>query len=251
MKKNKNKKIVIIFIIILLTILFGVGFFYILNNNSKLMMKEIYLNKWDNLGARYLICRANIIGELGINFSECRVSFESNSDKIDMINTNKKDYLGEITYYDENIIRQASLFYSENNYYVLYYDEQNEFFTIENCYMVYFMDDMLFYIPSPVPIEISYEVFDVYHQFNKNGLDYIFDNYSFENAVKFYGRISEEFVSIDKESQQITLNGNNVNEGKIVEKCLTLDFKNKTVIVLRADGSKIELDGTETMEEIE
>ena len=66
------------------------------------MMKEIYLSKWDNLGARYLICRANIIGELGINFSECRVSFESNSDKIDMINTNKKDYvMKKVTIYTD------------------------------------------------------------------------------------------------------------------------------------------------------
>lgn len=67
--------------------------------------------------------------------------------------------------------------------------------------------------------------------------------------MEFYGKISEEYVSIDKDRQQITLDGFEVFKGEIIEECLTLDFKERTVIVLGADGSRIVLDGTERMEE--
>ena len=117
--------------------------------------------------------------------------------------------------------------------------------------MIYFIDGTELYVPSPVPIEISYEMFDVYKQLDINELDYLYDNYTFEDAVEFYGRISEEYVSIDEEKQQITLDGYRLRKKGIIEKCMTLDFKNRTVIVSRENGSKTVLDGTETLEDLE
>ena len=45
------------------------------------------------------------------------------------------------------------------------------------------------------------------------------------------------------------MDGFEVFESEIIEKCLTLDFKERTVIVLGADGNRMVLDGTEREEE--
>lgn len=246
-----KKKLIAMISILLLIAVSGIGIFFGIRNNSNMMLQELYLNKWNDAYARYLVCRANVIGEPWVSYRECLLSFDSKSEKPDIVKTNKKDYIEEITYHDGSIVRQASLFYTDNNYYVLFYDEQNEFYTIQNCYMIYFIDGTELHVPSPVPIEISYEMFDVYHQIDVNCLDYLYDNYTFEDAVEFYGRISEEYVSIDEEKQQITLDGYRLRKKGIIEKCMTLDFKDRTVIVSRENGSKTVLDGTETLEDLE
>ena len=114
--------------------------------------------------------------------------------------------------------------------------------------MTYDIDRIQCYIPSPVSMDISYGRFSLGQDFDRNELDLLYDNYTFVESSKFYGRISEEYVSIDKDRKQITLDGYNIREGIIEENCLTLDFKNRTVIVTKSDGSKKELDGTERME---
>lgn len=236
---------------LLLAITSGIGIYYGIKNNPKLLLQELYTSGWNDLHARHLVCRANIIGEPDKNIDECWVLFNSNSEKSDIVNTNKEAYIGEITYYNTGIENQASLFYTDNNYYVLYhYNDQDNCYMIKDCYMRYDIDNVQCRIPSPVPIEIAYDMFRMYQQdFHINELDYLYDNYTFEDAAEFYGRISEEYVSIDEEKQQITLDGFNIWKSVIVEKCVTLDFKNRTVIVTRVDGEEEALDGTEYLDD--
>ena len=246
---RKKHKIMVISALLLLAAATGIGVYYGISNNTQLLWKELYVSKWNDPAARYLFCRADVKGEPNVNFSDCNLSFRSNSKKTDIINTNKEDYIGEIIYYNTGIENQASLFYTDNNYYVMYYDEFFHVYTVENCYMLYNMNYMMCRIPCPVPLGIEYGVFEVSQDFGENELDYLYDNYTFADAVEFYGRISEEYVSIDKDRQQITLDGFEVFEGEMIEKCLTLDFKERTVIVLGADGNRMVLDGTERVEE--
>lgn len=249
--KRKNKVIILILVIFLLIVTSGIGIYIGIRNNSNMMLQELYINKWNNTSAKHLICRANVIGEPWIVYEDCFLAFNTNSDISDIISTNKEEHIGEIRYQDGSIVRKANLFYADSNYYVLYYDEQNDYYAIENCFLMYHMDDIDCNMPSPVPIGISYDRFALSQDFHTNELDYLYDNYTFEEAVEFYGRISEEYVSIDKEKQQITLDGYEVYRDIIVEECLTLDFKNRTVIVTKSDGSKKELDGTERMEQFD
>lgn len=234
---------------LLLIIATGIGVYYGISNNTQLLWKELYVSKWNDPAARYLLCRADVTGEPNVNFSDCNLSFRSKSTKTDIINTNREDYIGEITYYNTGLVNQASLFYTDDNYYVMYYDEHFNVYTVKNCYMLYNMNYLMCRIPCPVPLGIEYSVFEVSQEFGENELDYLYDNYTFDEAVEFYGRISEEYVSIDKDRQQITLDGFEVYKGEIIEECLTLDFKERTVIVQGADGDRIVLDGTERMEE--
>ena len=246
---RKKHRIMVISALLLLAVATGIGVYYGIRTNTQLLWRELYISKWNDPAARYLICRAGVKGEPNVNFSDCNLSFRSNSTKTDIINTNKGDYIGEITYYNTGIVNQASLFYTDNNYYVLYYDENFHVYTVKNCYMLYNMNYLMCRIPCPVPLGIEYSVFEVSQEFGENELDYLYDNYTFDEAVEFYGRISEEYVSIDTDRQQITLDGFEVFKSEIIEECLTLDFKERTVIVLGADGSRTVLDGTERMEE--
>lgn len=246
---KRKYKIIIVICILILIIILGITINNGIKNNSNLLLEEIYINEWNDYQARYLICRADVNGEPAVNFDECQLSFSSSSERSDIVNTNKKAYIGEITYYNTGLENQASLFYEDDNYYVLYYNDYFREYVIKNCYMSCNTDYLKCRMPCPVPIEISYGMFEVYHGFDENHLDYLYDNYTFADAVEFYERISKDYVSIDKEKQQITLDGFDVFKCNIIEKCLTLDFKNRTVIVKTGKDSKRVLDGTEQIDD--
>lgn len=231
--------------IILFLITIAMGAFLGIRRNAKLLWKELYISKWNDPCARYLLCRANVDGDPSVNYGDSTISFQSKTEMVDIVNTNRTDYVGEFVYHYSCISYPARLFYTDNNYYALYYDKKNKCYRAENCYMRYWLDDKMISLPSPVYIDIDYASFRIYNDDNKNMLNFLYENYTFDQAKKFYERISEEFVKIDDKSKQIILDGYDLRENKIIERCITLDFKNRTIIALRANGDLTTLDGTE------
>ncbi len=257
----------IIIVMILMAIALGIGFYCGINSNlnstdSKKEEKADDLDEEDDVTVsrrnvnidnwngedRCKIFTADVIGKPTSDSVYLYTQFSSNMKKSDIINSNKENHIGEITYYNRGTAYQADLFYSNNNYYVLYGDCENGYM-VENCYMDFDMDGRQVYFPSPTPIDISYEMFFIRREADENELDYLYDYYTFEQAEEFYGRISDKYVSIDREKQQITLNGYDIWGDMMVENALTLDFNNRIVILARTDGSRTALDGTETEEE--
>lgn len=237
------KKKYTIVVAIILTLLLCGSIYWTIKNNSNLLAEEIYLDYWNDPYARHMVCRANVDGEVTTSYMDCTAAFFSKTDKQAMIDTNKKDYVGEITYWMYGNEIEASLLYADNNYFILYYDEENGYYRIENCYLDYGVDNMMIYVPSPVHLVIDEESFEFCYEDGKNMLDYLFDYCSFEEAKEFYRRISEEYVSIDDEMERITVDGYDVREEKIIEKCLILDFKNRTVEGKDKKGNYILMDG--------
>lgn len=255
MKKIYKKVIVII----LLVAVSGIGFYCGTNSNLNsintdneedmpvISKRGIYIDNW-NGGKRYQIFTADVIGKPTSDSVYLYTEFSSDMKKSEIINSNKENYIGEITYYDQGDERQADLFYSNDNYYIIYEDFEGEYM-VKNCYMGFDMDGRQVYFPSPTSIDVSYETFSLSQEFDENELDYLYDTCIFEQAEEFYGRISEEYVSIDREKKKITLDGYDIWDDVMVEDAITLDFDNRIVILTRTDGSRIALDGTETGEE--
>lgn len=235
----KKRYIVGIFVGILAILLVAFAISY----NSTSQKKKVELNYWNNPYARYVVCEADMDEEAVVSYSECRAGFSSKSSKKDIIASNKDAYIGEVTYIDDCLKYTASLFFYDDNYYVLYYDDYNNIYRVQNCYINYGMSNSIVYVPSPVSLYLEEDSIQMDIDYGDNTLDYLFDNYSFEEAKIFYERLSQEYVEIDTENQKITVDGYDVKQGKQVDKCLTLDFKEKTVIGKNEEGNTIIITG--------
>ena len=91
-----KKKLIAMISILLLIAVSGIGIFFGIRNNSNMMLQELYLNKWNDAYARYLICRANVTGEPWVTYGECILSFYSDSEKSDIVKATRKIILGKL-----------------------------------------------------------------------------------------------------------------------------------------------------------
>lgn len=206
-------------------------------SNPKFMMNEVKVGKWNNPDSMHTVCRTNVKGKVDICEFGCAAGFTSKSKREDMSKTNQEEYIGEMDYVDECLKYPASLFFADNNYYVIFYEKTFDTYWVKNCYLDYRLNDSIVYVPSPVYINIDYDIMRMYYEeTGENSLDFIFENYSFEEAEKFYKRISEEYVSIDSESKQITIDGYDLKKEKIVNQCITIDFNKKVIIGINKEG---------------
>lgn len=215
---------------------------------ANLSKEKIELNYWNDPHASYIVCDAKVNGEVTVMYRDCTVAFESDSKKEDIVATNKEDYLGEITYIDDCLEFPASLFYHDNNYYVLFYDEDHEFYWVQNCYLDYSykVSSTDIYVPSPVYLNVSENVIQYYvEDYDENMLDHLFDNCTFEEAKEFYSRLSQEYVEIDEEKKQITVDGYALGKQKIIDKCITIDFAKREIIGIDEEGNYNTITGME------
>ena len=59
---RKKHRIMVISAVLLLAAATGIGVYYGISNNTQLLWKELYVSKWNDPAARYLICRADVTG---------------------------------------------------------------------------------------------------------------------------------------------------------------------------------------------
>lgn len=207
---------------------------------ANLSTEKIELNYWNDPHASYIVCEAKVKDDVTVIYRDCTASFESVSKKEDIVATNKGDYLGEITYIDDCLEYPASLFYHDNNYYVLFYEKNLGLYWVRNCYLDYSykVSSTDIYVPSPVYLNVSESIIEYYlEDYDENMLDHLFDNCTFEEAQEFYGRLSEEYVEIDKEKKQITVDGYDLRQRKIIDKCITIDFAKREIIGIDEEGN--------------
>lgn len=242
MKKKHIGIIVAAGIVIIVFFILGMRFV------ANLSTEKIELNYWNDPHASYIVCQAKVKDEVTVIYRDCTAAFKSNSKKEDIVATNKEAYLGEITYVDDCLKYPASLFYHDNNYYILFYDENFGLYRVHNCYLVYNYrtGSSEIYVPSPVYLNVSENTIQYYlEDYDENMLDHLFDNCTFEEAEEFYGRLSKEYVEIDKEKKQITVDGYALRQRKIIDKCITIDFAKREIIGIDDEGNYNTITGLE------
>ena len=191
---------------------------------------KIPVVNWNGLDKMYRICNTKIKSDFYNNMSECRTSFKSDVSLEEMIQTNRDDYIGMFTYYTGKWKVRGALFFKDDNYYFLSYDEHWDMFTAECCYSKYAYDHYSTYIPTPVDLDITPSMIDAVDELGYRELDVLFNNYSFEEFCRFYERMSPNLYKIDREKQTVTLSGYDLEKDKMRYRFITFDFKNQSII---------------------
>ncbi len=135
------------------------------------------------------------------------------------------------------------MFYNDNNYYVIYKSEKDNVYCADCCCSVTngaVRNDI--YIPTPASVNLSKEISELYDNDKDSLVGFMFDNVSFDDAVKFYSRMSEEYVTIDKTNKKITVSGFHNKDKKILDKFFTMDWNNRTYSYTDMEGKNIVYD---------
>lgn len=201
---------------------------------------KIPVTNWNGMDKNYRICNTKMREkDFYQKISDCQTSFKADLCLGDMIQTNLDDYVGTIYYHKSRYSPKGALFFNDNNYYVLYYNADWDFFEAECCHSEYTYTNTTVTIPTPVHLDIDPDVIDGADEIGFYELDVLFDNCSFDEFCKFYERMSPDLYEIDKEKQTITLDGYDMVANKMEDRFVTFDFKNQAVIGPDKKGKRI------------
>lgn len=232
-----SKKVAIIFALLILGVII-VGII-IWHNNCEGKAK-VYVSNWNGKDNRYAICQTNDEKRIKTNYGECWTRFYSTKSLDDFEKENPKDFIENYDYYTDNYKNKAKLFYNDNNYYVIYKSEKDNVYCADCCCSV--INDAVrndIYIPTPASVNLSKEISELYDNDKDSLVGFMFDNVSFDDAVKFYSRMSEEYVTIDKNDKKITVSGFYNKDKKILDKFFTMDWNNRTYSYTDMEGKNI------------
>ena len=235
-----SKKVAIIFALLILGVII-VGII-IWHNNCE-GKANVYVSNWNGKDNRYAICQTNDEKRIKTNYGECWTRFYSTKSLDDFEKENPKDFIGNYDYYTDNCKNEAKLFYNDNNYYVIYKSEKDNVYCADCCCSV--ISDAVrndIYIPTPASVNLSKEISELYDNDKDSLVGFMFDNVSFDDAVKFYSRMSEEYVTIDKNDKKITVSGFYNKDKKILDKFFTMDWNNRTYSYTDMEGKNIVYD---------
>ena len=131
-KFPKNfKKTAIILVAIVLLISLATVFIVIFNNNKK---QKVYVSNWDGTDNRYAICEINGSDSVNPCFGECWTGFTTDMTLDEIVETNQKDYIKDVTYVYDGLKKSAKLFFHNNNYYVIYYEKEFNLYYTRCCH---------------------------------------------------------------------------------------------------------------------
>lgn len=242
MKIKVNKKLIVVLIIVLL-IGITVGTLCKVNlNKSKV---NVYVSNWNGKTNRYVIAKIED-DNISSMYSECWTNFSTKKSLDDFEKENSNDFVGDYDYYIRNYKAKAKLFYKDNNYYVIYNLDKDNIYCAECCCSVISNEGKYdIYIPTPSKVYISKELSSIYEEDEEDSSSlagFMFDNVSFDEAVDFYSRMSDEYVTLDKQNKKITVSGYYNYDKKILDKFFTMDWNNKTYSYTDVEGKNIVYD---------
>lgn len=207
----------------------------------------VYVRNWDGRDREYGICAIDKDTQ-SYDYYTGETSFFSSQSLEQISKTNEKDFVKSIDYYSNGYKYDASLFFADNRYYVVYYVDNyiiSDCYVAVSCYAMYedgYSRDVDFI--SPVFTSFCNDIADDYIQKGKNVVDEMFDCCTFEEACEFYGRLTNDVAVINKEDKTITVDGYYRKDKRIVDEYITLDWNNRTYTYKDMDtGEYIIFDG--------
>ena len=234
----RKKKILSIGIIILL-VLIGCGTVIVKFSKKQL----VYVSNWDGKDDRYAICEIEDNNSVRTMYGECWTSFTSRKSLDAIAKTNQKDFVGDVTFGDGGLSFEAKLFFHNNNYYVMYYEKGFDIYYVRCCHGVIrdgrIRDTLL---PMPVYTTIGKEFEELEEKYGDRLVDHLFKFCTFEEAVKFYERYTNGYITIDKENQKITVAGYYNKTHEILKDFFTMDWKNRSYHYVDMEGKEITYD---------
>lgn len=234
----KKKKIIPICIIVIISIV--VCTVLIIKFSKKQL---VYVSNWDGKENRYAICEIEDNDSVRTMYGECWTSFASHKSLDAIVKTNEKDFVKDITFGDGGLSFDAKLFFNDNNYYVIYYEEALDIYYARCCNGVIYDGRIRdIYLPMPVYTTIGEEFEELEEEFGDRLVDHLFNFCTFDEAVEFYERYTNGYITIDIENQKITVPGYYNKTDEILEDFFTMDWKNKSYTYIDMEGKTITYD---------
>jgi len=248
---KKRKLIIILSIIFLLLVICAVVIFFCTNHNIDSDKNEIPKNEngmynvpvgcWNDASSRYIICEIEN-NDISTNYSEYSTTFRSNL-TLDELAEQNDDFIKKIKYYNDFLEYDANLYFSDNNYYVVYYRPKTEL--REEAYSATCLSCVLnpdtknseinisrAVAPLPMYLLLNESTIQTYKE--EKGvkyLDYFFDRFTFEDACEFYERYTNGVAEIDYDNKLIYVDAREKNSERTYhEKYLCIDFVNRRFI---------------------
>ena len=234
----RKKKILSIGAIILL-VLIGCGAVIVKFSKKQL----VYVSNWDGMEERYAICEIEENNSVRTMYGECWTSFKSRKSLDAIARTNKRDFVGDISFENRGHSCKAKLFFHNNNYYVIYYEKGLDIYYVRCCHGVIYngrINDI--YLPMPVYTIIGEEFEEFQEEYGMKLVDHLFNFYTFEEVIKFYERYTNGYITIDKENQRITVAGYYCKTDEILKDFFTMDWNNKSYNYVDMEGKEITYD---------
>lgn len=203
--------------------------------------ETVYAYNWCEKYENYPVCTAEIFkGSKGINYDwYYRSTTFLSPEDVDEITSENDDYIGDFDFIYKNKITAAKLFFDGKSCYALCYNRERNSHGERNRYEVVCCNGVVegglcknIFFPCPVYTVIDYDRVDlnVKKGIEENIVDELYENCSFEEACEFYEKLNGKYFVIDRDSQTITVDGYHPQSDGILDKYITLDFKNKIYV---------------------
>lgn len=241
---KKRTKDVILISSILVAIIAGIIVTLIISKEKEV---PVVVMRW-NGREEYTLCEIN--GEVkpsSIDFTD-GTFLRTDMTMQELIDTNSEAFIGMKTFFKNQEVCEAAVFYDKNSYFYIVDDRENELsnynYFADSLYARwsgggYLYADIKF--PFPDAIELRDEALE-----DSDGYEYyyyvpIFDLHDFYEMKEFYSRFSDDMYSIDEENQIITVkaygNTNNVAWESGYNYEIVIDCKNRTIAGPGRNGS--------------
>lgn len=243
---KSHKKLCIIGILAIIVLVVAILYMPVKNKLHKLELdkiKPVIVYNWNGLDTQYVIAESD--GEVSYSVVDCSSGIQDSTKTLEDFERENDDCLGGFTYRYLNYEDEGILFFNDNNYYVIYpvVGIEEKVFTVQNMYSSVNINNIM-YVPTIMDISVDKETVDMFKEdFNRNYLDYYFDNFTFEQTKEFYLRMDDEFYSVDEENQTISVRGYAIKKHEYVENAMTFDFVNRTITGRDYDGTVELYDG--------
>ena len=197
--------------------------------------ETVYVYGWNDCDNMHAIC--NIESEskdtIHVDNDDCITTF-STKKSIDEIGKDSGKCIDSFKFFFNDELVESKLLFDGMNYFALFQkkdDYGKDYFVVASCkgtiYNGYIQD---IFFPCPSYTVLDYDLIKYYDSYDSstNLAGQLFNNYSFEFACEFYGRLSDEYVIIDKENKTIILDAYHPKSRSVLDEYITLDWKNKT-----------------------
>lgn len=242
---KKCKLIIILSIIFLLLVICAVVIFFCTNHNidsdknelpkNENGMYNVPVSSWNDVHSVYIISEIEN-NDISINYSEAFTTFKSDL-TLDELAEQNDDFIKRITYYSSMFEYEANLYFSDNNYYILYYspkdNERDAYYVARcvSCIILPYTNISQAIVPFPMNYTLEQDIIDSYEDNGNNYLGYFFDRFTFEDACEFYERYTNGVAEIDFDNKLIYVDAREMNHKNTYhEKYLCIDFVNRRFI---------------------
>lgn len=201
----------------------------------------IVVSSWDGMAPKYSLGTCDEIADASVNIDERHTFFYTN-EEFQTLFADNKDYLKTGNFYYGWDEREAKWFYHDNNYYVVYKNDDDEYIARNLCTR-YDYNGNRCTLPTPFYISLEKDVVEAYEngEFPNSIEETVFGKCTFEEAKEYYARLDDSLYEIDEANKTISVAAYDPKLHDKIYNCVRFDYKNRKIFGKDKDGNEIQI----------